>query len=92
MLLPNSLSEAKLRLSSALHVQKRLRNEIKELRKYIAFFESKPDLDKRNSEIFRKFKNGESVEELAIEYSLSKDRIDTICKRLAYKEKRDERN
>lgn len=88
MLLPNSLSEAKLRLSDALQAQKSLRNEIKELRKYIAIFESKPDLDKRNSEIFKKFKNGESIEELAIEYSLSKDRIDTICKRHAYKEKK----
>lgn len=88
MLLPNSLSEAKLRLSGALQAQKSLRNEIRELRNYIALFEIKPDLDKRNSEIFKKFKNGESIEELAIEYSLSKDRIDTICKRISYKEKK----
>lgn len=82
-----SLAEARHRLSVALQEQKNLRNEIQELRRYIGLFQKKPDLGKRNAEIYARFEKGESVIELAGQYGLSKGTVQYICDRGDFQKK-----
>ena len=83
-----SLCEARYRLSLALEEQKRLRLEIKELREYISLFQEKPDLKKRDAEIYTRFKNGETVTQLSGNYGLSKETVKCICGREEFREKK----
>lgn len=87
-LMPRSLSEAKIQLAIALEEQKMLQKKIKELRQYINTFEEKPDLDKRNREIYARFKEGESLLDLAAHWGISKARVKYICDRCSFQEKK----
>ncbi|NCT73970.1 MAG: hypothetical protein GXC78_05525 [Chitinophagaceae bacterium] len=85
-----SLSEAKAQLILALQEQKKLQKEIKELRQYINAFEEKPDLDKRNREIYTGFKEGKTLHDLAVHWGISKERVKYICDRCSFQEKKKE--
>ncbi|TXJ28267.1 MAG: hypothetical protein E6Q24_05660 [Chitinophagaceae bacterium] len=86
--MPQTLSEARYRLAMALQEQKKLIAEIKELRQYIGLLREKPDLDRRNKEIYARFKKGESATDLAGQYGLSKSTVQYICDRAAFQEKK----
>lgn len=83
-----SLAEAKAQLFVALQKQRALIAEIKTLRQYINLFEEKPNLEKRNKEMYNLYKQGASHKDLSLKFSLSKDTVQSICKRQAYREQK----
>jgi|GEM_PF-3297934 len=83
-----SLAEVKYRLAVALQEQKKLTNEIDELRQYIGLFQEKLDLNKRNADIYCRFKNGVSITDIAGQYGLSKSTVKYICDRARFQERK----
>jgi Mor family transcriptional regulator len=83
------VQEAFKKLASARKKSKKTRTEIISLRQYIIDAGVNPDPEKanllrRNKEIYKKWKKGSSVSEIAEEYSRSTTTIRVICRRIDY--------
>jgi len=84
-----TLQEAFKKLASARKRSKKVRTEITSLRQFIIDAGGSPDPDKeailtRNKAIYKKWKMGSRVAELASEYNRTPHTIRMICKRIDY--------
>jgi DNA-binding NarL/FixJ family response regulator len=84
-----TVQQAFKKLASARKRSKKIRTEIIDLRQFIIDAGANPDpekenLLKRNKEIYKKWKRGRPVSEIAEEYNRSTTTIRVICKRIDY--------